>query len=91
MINTSLLKEINYANKMTESTPLKEKHMCIKMEYSSRTVKELRQIASDRGKIGYWKLRKAALIDAISRHEPAIVDEATKNVIDNNFSRLCTR
>jgi len=53
------------------------------MEYSSRTVKELRQIACDRGMVGYWKLRKAALIDAISRHEPAIVDEATKDVIDN--------
>src|SRR6218665_3050891 len=33
--------------------------------------------------VGYWKLRKAALIDAISRHESAIVDEATKDVIDD--------
>jgi len=57
--------------------------MYIKMAYSSRTVKELRNIARDRGMVDYWKLRKAALIDAISRHEPAIVDEATKHAIDN--------
>jgi len=33
--------------------------------------------------VGYWKLRKAAMIDAISRNEPAIVDEATKDAIDD--------
>src|SRR6218665_3968925 len=83
MRNSSLLKETNYASKMTASTPLKEKDMYMKMEYSSKTVKKLRNIARDRGLVGYWKLRKEGLIDAISRHEPAIVDEATKDVIDN--------
>ena len=53
------------------------------MEYSSKTVNELRNIARDRGMVGYRKLRKAVLIDAISRHEPAIVDEATKDVVDD--------
>ena len=68
---------------MIELTPLKEKHMYIKMEYLSKTVKELRQNARDRGMVGYWKLRKAGFIDVFSKNVPATVNEATKDVIDS--------
>jgi len=58
MRNVPLLKEINYANKFIESTPLKEKNMCIKMEYSSKTVNELRNIARDRVMVGHWNCER---------------------------------
>src|SRR6218665_2330787 len=84
MNNPPLLKEKDiYIYKMNNPPLLKEKDIYMKMEYSSKTVNELRNIARDRGMVGYRKLRKAVLIDAISRHEPAIVDEATKDVVDD--------
>jgi len=51
------------------------------MECSPKTFNELRQIARDRGTAGYWKLRKAYLIEAIIRHDPLIVIETTKDII----------
>jgi len=51
-------------------TRLKELNSVYKMGYSSKTVKELRDIAKENGMVGYSRLRKAELIDFVSA-EPA--------------------
>ena len=48
------------------STRLKEINSVYKMDYSSKTVKELRNIAKEKGMVGYSRLRKAELVAFVS-------------------------
>jgi len=52
---------------MTESSHSNKMNVDSKMDYTSKTVKELRHIARQRGMSRYSRLRKADLIAAISR------------------------
>src|SRR6218665_2593620 len=54
---------------------LKIKNICILMHsQESKTVRELREIAKQRKMVGYYKLRKADLITAISKHGSGVID-----------------
>src|SRR6218665_3801731 len=48
----------------------------------SKTIRELREIAKRRGLVGYYKLRKADLITAISKHGGGVIDNDEYNKIN---------
>src|SRR6218665_3816595 len=50
-------------------------YIYIRMNFQeSKTIRELRDIAKRRGLVGYYKLRKADLITAISKHGGDVMD-----------------
>ena len=53
----------------------------------SKTIRELRDIAKRWGLVGYYKLRKAELITAISKHGAGVMDnDEKKKTICSTFS-----
>src|SRR6218665_2920875 len=50
----------------------------------SKTIRELREIAKSRGLVGYYKLRKADLITAISKHGGGVMDLLDTPVPEND-------
>src|SRR6218665_3468297 len=50
----------------------------------SKTIRELRDIAKRRNMVGYYKLRKAALITAINKHGFGVMDLLDTPVPEND-------
>ena len=58
----------------------------------SKTIRELRKIVKRRGLVGYYKLPKADLITAISKHDGGIMDNDEKkknNLLDFPSNSIC--
>src|SRR6218665_3254215 len=56
----------------------------------SKTIRELREIAKRRGLVGYYKLRKADLITAISKHGGGVMDLLDVPVPENDKHPVLT-
>src|SRR6218665_2142327 len=56
----------------------------------SKTIRELRDIAKQKKMVGYYKLRKADLITAISKHGGGIVDLLDTPVPENDIHPVLT-
>src|SRR6218665_2344520 len=56
----------------------------------SKTIRELREIAKQRKMVGYYKLRKAELITAISKHCGGVVDLHDTPVPENDKHPILT-
>src|SRR6218665_2747270 len=54
-------------------------YIYIRMNFQeSKTIRDLREIAKRRSLVGYYKLRKADLITAISKHGGGVMDNNEK-------------
>src|SRR6218665_3123226 len=70
---------------------LKIKNICILMHsQESKTIRELREIAKQRKMVGYYKLRKADLITAISKHGSGVIDLLDTPVPENDKYPILT-
>ena len=63
---------------------LKEINSIYKMDYSSKTVRELRNIAKEKGMVGYSRLRKAELVAFVSsRSTHSVITGQGNNLVDS--------
>src|SRR6218665_3435269 len=73
---------------------LKDKNIYILMHsQENKTIRELREIAKQRNRVGYYKLRKADLITAISQHGGGVTDnneKKKKSICSTHHSPIMT-
>src|SRR6218665_1619240 len=69
---------------------LKIKIYILMHSQENKTIRELREIAKQRKMVGYYKLRKADLITAISKHGSGVIDLLDPPVPENDKHQILT-